>query len=133
MRLGTLPGTNLQQLLAEGQKLFSAPIPKEAGKADTDEPARQDMQQEATQELFGGHRHFTLLAAVGVVLPPEADFAVGDIQNPMIGDGDAVGVAGQVLQHMLWAPKGTLGVDYPVLTKKRAQESMEGLLPCQQV
>ena len=88
--------------------MLSASIREEARKADTDEPSRQDMRQEATQELFSGHRHFALLAAVGVVLPPETDFAVGHIQNPMIGDGDAVGLAGQVLQHMLGPPKGRL-------------------------
>jgi hypothetical protein len=52
------------------------------------------MQYKATQELLGGHRHFALLAAVGVVLPTEADFPVGDIQNPMIGNDDAVGDVG---------------------------------------
>ena len=39
-RLGTLLWTVSQQLLAEGQKLFPAPISEEAGEADADEPAR---------------------------------------------------------------------------------------------
>jgi hypothetical protein len=40
MGLGMLPGTGLQQLLAEGQKLFAAPVRQEARKANPDEPAR---------------------------------------------------------------------------------------------
>ena len=81
--LGALPRTNPQQLFAEGQKLFPAPIRKQAGKANTDESAWQNVEHEATQELFGGYRHFALFAAMSVVLPPEADLTVGNIQNPM--------------------------------------------------
>jgi hypothetical protein len=73
-----LLGTNLQQRLTQSQKLFTAPIRKEAGKTDSDEPARQDMKHEASQELFGRYRHLALLAAVSVVLPPEGDLAVGN-------------------------------------------------------
>jgi hypothetical protein len=117
-----------QQLLTERKKLFPAPIGEEAGKANPDEPAWQDMQHEATQELFGGDRHLALLAAVRVVLPSEADLAVGDGQEAMIGDGDAVRVAGQVVKHMLRPPEGAFGVDHPILTKERPEESMESFL-----
>src|ERR1039458_10761128 len=48
------------------------------------------MQHESTQKLVGGDGHLALLAAVGIVFPAEGDLAVGNIQNPMIGDGDAV-------------------------------------------
>ena len=33
----------------------------------------------------------------------------------MVGDGDAMGVTGQIVENMLGAAKGRLGVDYPVL------------------
>src|ERR1017187_5408379 len=62
--------TALQQLLTERQKLFPAPICQEAGKANPDEPARQDMEHGAAQELFRGDRHLALLAAVSVVTQP---------------------------------------------------------------
>jgi hypothetical protein len=51
----------------------------------------------------------------------------------MIGDGDAVGVAGQVVKHILRAAEGALGVDYPILTKQWPQEGMEGFLPRQRL
>jgi len=69
--------------------LFPAPIGEEAGKANADEAAREEMEQEAAQEFFGGDRHLALLAVVGIVLPAEADLAIGDGQKPMIGNGDA--------------------------------------------
>jgi hypothetical protein len=46
----------------------------------------------------------------------------------MIGDGNAVGVAGEIAQHMLWAAKGRLEVNHPFLPKQRTQEGSEGLL-----
>ena len=38
-----------------------------------------------------------------------------DREQAMVGDGDAMGVAGQVLQDVLRAAEGRLGVDDPVL------------------
>ena len=108
--------------------MFPAPIGQEAGKADTDESARQDMQQEAAQELFGSHSHFAVLATVGIVLVEEGDLAVGDGYEPMVGDGDAMCVACQVVEYMLRPAEGAFAVDYPILTKERPQEGMEGFL-----
>jgi len=77
-------GIARQQLLTEEQELFPAPIRQEAGKANPDEPARQDMEHEAAQEFFGGDRHLALFTAVGVVLPTEGDLAVQ--QRKRVGD-----------------------------------------------
>ena len=46
----------------------------------------------------------------------------------MVGDGDAMRIAGQVMQHMLGAAEGRFGIDDPVLPIKRAQEEGEALL-----
>src|SRR5271170_4353582 len=46
----------------------------------------------------------------------------------MVGDGDAMGIAGQVMQHMLWTAEGWLGINDPVLVIKCAQEDGEALL-----
>src|SRR5664279_1665082 len=100
--------TTLQQLLTEGQELFPAAICEKTGKANPDEPARQDMEHEAAQELFGGYRHLALLAAVSVVLPPEGDLAVGNGDETVIGDGDTMGIAGQVVKHMFRSSEGVL-------------------------
>ena len=70
------------------------------------------MEHEATQELFGGYRHLALLVAVSVVFPAECDVAVGHGQEPMIGDGDAVGVACQIVEHILRSAEGAFAVDH---------------------
>ena len=40
----------------------------------------------------------------------------------MVGDGDAMGVAGQVVENMFGAAEGRLGVDDPVLSGKLPEE-----------
>jgi hypothetical protein len=45
----------------------------------------------------------------------------------MIGNGDAVGVAGQVAQDVLGSTEGRLEVDHPVLPEQGAQEGGEPL------
>src|ERR1035438_3752913 len=86
------------------------------------------MEHEATQELFGGYRHLALLAAVSVVFLAKCDVAVGHGQESMIGDGDAVGVACQVVEHILRSAEGAFAVDDPLLTKERPQERGKSLL-----
>ena len=83
--------------------------------ADANQAAGQDVQQEAAQELMGGNGHDLLLAAVGIVSPAEGDAIVFEGHEPMVGDGDAMGVAGQVVENMFGAAEGWLGVDDPVL------------------
>jgi hypothetical protein len=77
--------------------LFPAPVSEEAGEADADEPVRQHVQHKAAQELLSRHRHFALLATVGVILPPEADPPIGNGQQPMIGDDNAVRCSARLL------------------------------------
>ena len=46
----------------------------------------------------------------------------------MVGDGDAMRVARQIMQHMLRATEGRLGIHHPVLLIKSTQEEGEMLL-----
>src|ERR1017187_8380221 len=49
----------------------------------------------------------------------------------MIGDGDAVGVACQIVEHIPRSAEGAFAVDDPLLTKERPQERGKGLLRVQ--
>ena len=40
----------------------------------------------------------------------------------MVGDGDAVGVASQTMQHVLGAAEGWLGIDDPVLVEELSEK-----------
>src|SRR5436309_419159 len=45
----------------------------------------------------------------------------------MVGDGYAMGVPAQILEHILWAPEGSFGIDHPVFSEQRPQPGGEGL------
>ena len=69
-----------------------------------------------------------MLAAMGIVFPPECNFAVVKTNQAMIGDGDPVRVAGQIMEDMLRSTKRPFGIDDPVLAEQRAQEGAKGFL-----
>jgi len=85
------------------------------------------VQKETAQELLGRQSHALFLISMSVILPEEDDLVVVKGQEAMIADGDAMGVASQIGQHVVWATKGRLGVDDPVLAKKWPQECAKGL------
>jgi len=51
----------------------------------------------------------------------------------MVGDGHAMGVAAQVLQHICGTPKGAFQVHYPVLPVQWSQPGGEDVGLCQQL
>ena len=117
--------SHLQQLSAERQQRLTAAIGQEAEEADAHEAMRKHMEQEAAQELLRRHGHQLLFAAVGVILPAERHLTIGEINEPMIGDGDAMGVAGQIMKNVLRAAERRLGVHDPVLAEERAKKRTE--------
>jgi len=76
--------------------------------ADADEAAREDMEEEATEELGGRERHRPHVVPPGGVFPPacrepsrtEAHLAGVHADESVIGDGHAVGVAPEILQDL---------------------------------
>jgi hypothetical protein len=76
---------------------------------------RQDVQQKTAEKLDGRERHASLLAALLVVLEQEGDLAVGEGDDAVVGDGDAVGIAAEISEDVLGAAKGRLGIDDQVL------------------
>jgi hypothetical protein len=109
-------------LPAERQIAGAASMRQKPKEADPDKAPRQDVQQEPPQEFIGADRHGARLAAVPVILPAKGHGVVRDIEEAMIRDGDAVGVAGQIVQHMFGAAEGRFGVDDPVVPKESSQE-----------
>ena len=111
-----------EQLAADGNELSPPPGGQKAEMADAYEATRQHMQQEPTQEFVGGDGHFALFVAVSIVFPSECDFAVGKGQEAVVGDGHAMGVAGQILEYVFWSAEGWLGIDDPILPEQLAQK-----------
>lgn len=55
--------------------------------------------------------HQLLPVAVGGIPPAEGDLAVGEGNQPLVGDRDAVGVTAEVAQRLLGTAEGRLQVD----------------------
>jgi hypothetical protein len=98
---------------------------EEAEVANTNEPSRQDMQQEAAEELVRAHSHVPLLIAVSIILPKKRDLAVGERYKSVVRDGDAMGVASQVVQYVLGSPEWAFGVNDPILAEQAAQKRLK--------
>ena len=117
---------HLQQASAEGEVLVAAGAGEEAEMANAVESGGQGVQQDATDELLGRQSQGLPAVLLAVVLPAKAHLAVGDVQDALVGDGDAVGVAAEVGQHAGRARERGLGVDDPLAAAQGPQVALEG-------
>jgi len=87
----------------------------------------QDVLRKAAQELLTRKSEGTWLVMTGIVLPAEGHLGRTDREQAMVGNGDPMGIASEIMQDVLGSTKGGLGVDDPVLLKQGAQEGLERL------
>ena len=79
------------------------------------------MEQKSPDELVGREGHGFLLIVVAIVSPLEFHLAVFDIDDPMVGNGDPVRVAADIVHHLLGSGEGWLGVDDPFHVSHRIE------------
>ena len=109
------------------QLLFAVSIAQEPVIANAVESTGENVEEESPNELFGRESHDFLLAVVAVVAPVELHLPVFDLQDPMIGNRDPVGVAADVVYHLLGPGEGRLGVDDPFHMAHGIEMSAENL------
>ena len=73
------------------------------------------MEKETSQKLLRGERHLPFLIPVRIILPAEGNLVMLEGHKPVVGDGDTMGVAGEIAKHMMGSAEGWLGIDDPVL------------------
>jgi hypothetical protein len=56
------------------------------------------------------------------VSPAKAHLSVVEAQQSSVGDGDAVRIAGEIVQNMLGTAEGWLGIDDPVLVEELSEK-----------
>lgn len=117
-----------EQALTERQESRAPAIGQEPERADADKATGQDMEQEAAQELLRTEGHHSLLISVGIILPAETHLVMLEGHDAMVGDGHAMGVTGEIAEHMMRTAKGWLGVNHPVLTEEGTQERAKRFL-----
>src|SRR6202790_390300 len=72
------------------------------------------MDQKAADELIGIQGHDLLAIAIPVVFPSEADLAVFQGQQSVVGYGDPVGIASDIVEDLCRSRERPPGVDHPL-------------------
>ena len=104
----------------------AACVCEEAEMADATEAFGQDVLQKAAHELVGVERHRLGLAAGAIIFPSETNAVFGAVEKPAIGDGNAMGVAAEVVEDLAWTAERALGVDEPFDAALRGEIGAEG-------
>src|SRR5215510_4016722 len=87
---------------------------------------RGDVQQQTPQELHGVKRQGAQAVAALVILVAEGHLAVFQGDKPVVRDGHAMRITGQVLQDVLRGLERLFGVDDPLLVAQRGEEALPG-------
>src|SRR5260370_26789486 len=123
-------GSTRERLEAEWQQRSASSIGEEAVGTNAHEAARQQMEQEAAEELVDRQRQQALLVGMGGVSPAEGDVALLQADQYAVGDGDAVSVAAEIAQRVFGAAEGWLGIDDPAVAEEGSAPSGEGSWSC---
>jgi len=84
------------------------------------------MEQEAAQELIDRESHPSLLVAMSGISPAESHATVVESDEPVVGDGNPVGVVAEITQGMFRAAERWFGVDDPLMTEQQPEPGGEG-------
>jgi len=113
-RLGPETSGIVEQFATLGKLLVAVAVAQQAVVSEAHELGRQDVEEEAADELGSIEGHQAEAVAMGVVLPAESDLAFLEPDEAVVGDGDPVRVATEVIQDLGGAAERRLGVDDPV-------------------
>ena len=109
------------------QEFGASAIGEKSEVADAHEAFGKHVQEEAAQEFIDRKSQQLLLVVVSGVTPTKSDLAIHKRNQTMVGDGHAMGVAAQILEHILGATERWFRIDHPVLSEKWPQPGGEGL------
>lgn len=106
-------------------------VAEQAVVTDATKAARQDMKDKAAEQIGRLEGEGFLPAAVSVVAPAHADDAVAQPEQSIVGEGDAMGVASEIVKDVAGSGEGLLRVNDPgwlPQTRKRDQRSSVGIV-----
>src|SRR5271156_1867762 len=115
-RCGAQVGSKKQA--GSSQQAGAPRVGEESKLPDTNETSRQNVKGEPAKELARRQRHLALFVAVSVVSPAKGNVLTVECQQPVVADGNPVGVATEILNYMAGSAERGLGVDHPLLPKQ---------------
>ena len=105
-------GIESQQFAALRESLLFGSVGEKAEVTDAHEAFGQHVEEKAADELVGIESDGLFSIAVFSISIAESDLAVEDT---VIGESDAMGVAAEVVEHGLWAAERLFRIEDPVL------------------
>lgn len=99
----------IEKFAAEGEFGSAMAVGHEAEVAD----AMEAVGQRVKKELVGLEPQDFCRAVLAVVLPGKGDVILVEGYEPAVGDGDAMGVAAEIGQHLCGPAEGPLGRKQP--------------------
>jgi hypothetical protein len=117
---------NTKKLSTLGEVLFLRAICEEAEVANPHETIRKDVEQEATDELIRLKRHRAKSIGVSSITIRESHVVLIQREDAIVGYGDAVSVAAEVIENLVRDRERPLSIDDPLLGCERASELVEG-------
>ena len=115
LREGVVGRARAQVLPAKTEGLRAIAVGEESEVADFDEAEGEDVEQETADKFHHLQTHHLEAFVVPRVPPAEADPILGEAHQSAVGEGQAVGITSQILEYVLGAVQGRLGVDDPLL------------------
>ena len=118
---------HLHELPAQSELLCAVAIGQETEIANTLESVGKNVKQEPTDEFVSTERHRLVAVVIAIILPAKLNLTVIDIEQAIVGDGDAVRVSCDVLEDLFRSGKGALRVNHPILLLGRRDVTQEGV------
>ena len=113
-----------QEGAALRQLLLPHPVGQEAEVPQPVEAAQWDMEHQPPQEFDGLKRQGAQAVATSIILVAKGHLATLQGHEPVVGDGDAMRIAGQVGEDVLGILEGLFGVHDPLLGAQGGEEPL---------
>lgn len=107
-----------------GEQCPLAAVGDEAVVADAIEAAGQHVKGETAKKLLRGEIEEFAPIAMGVVFVAKAHHGIFEGHEPLVGERHAMGVAPEILEHLLRSGEGALGVDDPSLLTQIGKQAV---------
>jgi hypothetical protein len=102
-------------------------VGEKAEVADADKSPWQYVQQESPQELIHGQGHEPLFILMSRIAPPEGDEAVGERNESVIGNRNAMSITTEIAERMLRTAEWPFAIHHPIGAKQGAEHGRESL------
>lgn len=114
-----------EQLPAKREIVFFGAVGEKAEVANADESGGKGVKKETSDEFIRGQGHDLALVAVPAVAEGKGDDSIFNVEDAVVGNGDAVGIAAEVVKDFFGSAERRLGVDDPRLLTKLGDEMIE--------